>query len=126
MLGQRLKMLRGKRTQDEIAHKLGISRARYSHYENGRSEPDAEMLQKLADLYNVTTDYLLGRTDDPTPKENKSGKTGINLKEILQNPDKEKPHIDGVPITEEQAEFLIDYLELIKQRILKGEKANNN
>lgn len=69
MLGERLKVLRGKRTQEDIAKYLGISRARYSHYENGRSEPDIENLQKLAELYNTTTDYLLGRTDDPSPKE---------------------------------------------------------
>lgn len=65
MLGKRLKELRGKRTQEEIANKLGLSRARYSHYENGRSEPDTEMLQKMADFFGVSVDYLLGRTDNP-------------------------------------------------------------
>lgn len=67
MLRKRLKELRGKRTQEEVAKDLDISRARYSHYENGRSEPDNEMLQKMASYYNVSTDYLLGTTDDPTP-----------------------------------------------------------
>lgn len=67
MLGERLKTLRGKRTQEDIAKYLGISRARYSHYENERSEPDIENLQKLAELYNTTTDYLLGRTNNPSP-----------------------------------------------------------
>ncbi len=65
MLGSRLKKLRGNRTQDDIAKLLGISRARYSHYENERSEPDTETLQKLADIFNTSTDYLLGRTDNP-------------------------------------------------------------
>lgn len=65
MIGERLKELRGKRTQEEIAMKIGVSRARYSHYENGRSEPDNETLRKIADVFNVSTDYLLGRTDDP-------------------------------------------------------------
>lgn len=45
MLGDRLKRLRGKRTQSEVAKSLGITRARYSHYENGRNEPDNEMLR---------------------------------------------------------------------------------
>ncbi|MCY7911880.1 helix-turn-helix transcriptional regulator, partial [Bacillus haynesii] len=36
MLGGRLKSLRGKRTQEEVAKQIGVSRARYSHYENGR------------------------------------------------------------------------------------------
>ncbi|MFD9627702.1 helix-turn-helix domain-containing protein [Peribacillus muralis] len=65
MIGNKLKILRGKRTQEEVALKIGVSRARYSHYENGRSEPDMEILQKMADHYSVSTDYLLGRTDIP-------------------------------------------------------------
>ncbi|WP_408011607.1 helix-turn-helix domain-containing protein [Pseudalkalibacillus sp. A8] len=72
MMGSRLKKLRGKKTQEEIAGKLGISRARYSHYENNRVEPDSELLGRIADIFGVTTDYLLGRTDIPNPnyKEN--------------------------------------------------------
>ncbi len=63
MIGGRLKSLRGKRTQEEIASHIGVSRARYSHYENGRSEPDYDTLQKLADYFQVTTDYLLTGKD---------------------------------------------------------------
>ncbi|MEH7503253.1 helix-turn-helix transcriptional regulator [Neobacillus drentensis] len=64
MLGTRLKELRGKKSQEEVSKKIGISRARYSHYENNRSQPDNELLNKLADYYHVTVDYLLGRTDE--------------------------------------------------------------
>lgn len=66
-LGKRLKLLRGSRTQEEISQRLGLSRASYSHYENDRVEPDTEILSKMADIYNVTIDYLLGRTDNPQP-----------------------------------------------------------
>ncbi|MFS0766071.1 helix-turn-helix domain-containing protein [Peribacillus phoenicis] len=69
MIGSKLKKLRGKRTQEEVALKIGVSRARYSHYENGRSEPDMEILQKMADYFGVSTDYLLGRTNDYNIKE---------------------------------------------------------
>lgn len=64
--GLRLKELRQRiqRTQDDVAKSLGISRAAYSHLENNRNEPDNEMLSKLADYYDVTTDYLLGRKVD--------------------------------------------------------------
>lgn len=65
-LGRRLKQLRGNKTQDEVAKIIGISRARYSHYETGRSEPDNEVLQALAKYYAVTVDFLLGL--DNTPK----------------------------------------------------------
>lgn len=65
MLGSRLATLRGKRTQQEVATALGITRSRYSHYETGRNEPDQSMLQKLATYHNCSIDYLIGRTDDP-------------------------------------------------------------
>ncbi|WP_342778517.1 helix-turn-helix transcriptional regulator [Paenibacillus sinopodophylli] len=41
---------------------LGISRAAISHYEKNRREPDSETLSKFADSYQVTVDYLVGRT----------------------------------------------------------------
>ncbi|EFV71865.1 transcriptional regulator [Bacillus sp. BT1B_CT2] len=72
MLGGRLKSLRGKRTQEEVAKQIGVSRARYSHYENGRSEPDYETLKKLADYYKVTIDYLLTGTEKKKTSKTKS------------------------------------------------------
>lgn len=68
-LGERLKYLRGKRTQEEVAKAIGLSRARYSHYENNRVEPDITILSKLSDYYNVSVDYLLGRPTDATTEE---------------------------------------------------------
>lgn len=70
VLGDRLKDLRRKKgiNQEHVAIDLGISRARYSHYENNHVEPDAEMLRKLATYYNVTIDYLLGNSDNPNPE----------------------------------------------------------
>lgn len=59
MFGDRLKKLRGKSTQEDVAKFIGVSRARYSHYENGRSEPDLEVLKKLAEYFNVSIDYLI-------------------------------------------------------------------
>ncbi|MCL1820956.1 MAG: helix-turn-helix domain-containing protein [Oscillospiraceae bacterium] len=50
-------------TQVEIAKHLKVSRQAYSFYELGKNEMDFKSLCKLADLYSVTTDYLLGRYD---------------------------------------------------------------
>ncbi|MGE6718681.1 helix-turn-helix domain-containing protein [Peribacillus frigoritolerans] len=82
MIGNKLKKLRGKRTQEEVALKIGVSRARYSHYENGRSEPDMEILQKMADYFNVSTDYLLGRTDRESSHTTKEDLSSDSLAEI--------------------------------------------
>ncbi|MBQ7232779.1 MAG: helix-turn-helix transcriptional regulator [Bacillales bacterium] len=64
MIGQRLKELRGKKTQAEIAEQIGISRARYSHYENGRNNPDVEIIKKLAEYYGVSIEHIIGVSED--------------------------------------------------------------
>lgn len=53
--------------QREIAEVLHVSQNTYSQYENGVIEFTAEKLILLADFYNVSVDYLLGRTDDASP-----------------------------------------------------------
>ena len=55
--------------QDEVAKALGLTRPAYSHYETGRRIPDAAMLEKLADLFGVTTDDILGRNNQAIGKQ---------------------------------------------------------
>jgi len=74
-LGTKLKQLRGKRTQGEIAALLDISRPTYSHLETNRIEPNMNLLNAIADLYCVTTDYLLGRSQDSRLTEVEDKKT---------------------------------------------------
>lgn len=64
ILAKRLKELREERGyfQKFVADKLGIRSNTLSGYENGTRMPDPAMLTKIADLYNVSADYLLGRT----------------------------------------------------------------
>lgn len=65
MLSNRLKSLRTHRniTQSDLAKRIGVARTTYAMYEQGQREPDYDTLQKIADFYEVSTDYLLGRTD---------------------------------------------------------------
>jgi transcriptional regulator with XRE-family HTH domain len=51
-------------TQTEIAKKLAIPRSTYSNYELGNREPDFHTTEKLAQMFGVSIDYLLGRTDE--------------------------------------------------------------
>lgn len=53
-------------TQKAMAEFLGIATNAYQNYEYGKREPSYEILLKLADFFQVSTDYLLGRSDDPT------------------------------------------------------------
>jgi transcriptional regulator with XRE-family HTH domain len=52
-------------SQKEIAAILGMSQTGYSKYETGENDIPTQILIKLAEYYNTTTDYLLGRTDEP-------------------------------------------------------------
>ena len=58
-------------TQQQIADKLFINRRTYAAYENGVNSMTPETLCKIADIYGVSVDYLLNRTDirSPYPKE---------------------------------------------------------
>ena len=53
-------------TQREVAEFLGIQQTVYSRYERGFQTIPVEHLLKLADFYHVSTDYLLGRTNNKT------------------------------------------------------------
>jgi len=55
------------KTQHEVAVLLGILDNAYQKYEGGDREPNLLRLRQLSEILNVSTDFLLGRTDDPTP-----------------------------------------------------------
>lgn len=62
---ERLKELREKEelSRQQLADILGVSRASLEYYEKGKRTPDIEVLYKLSEHFNVTSDYLIGRTD---------------------------------------------------------------
>lgn len=69
MYFQRLKDMRedSDKKQWEIAEYLGIQQTVYSRYERGYQTIPLQHLIKLADLYNVSLDFLCGRTNNPKP-----------------------------------------------------------
>ena len=68
---ERLKALRLEvnLTQKETAEKIGISQQAYADWEKGKKNPTQERLPILAGLFNVSTDYLLGHSDNRTIEE---------------------------------------------------------
>lgn len=66
--GHRLKKLRmqKKMTQQELGNLLNVTKVSISGYENETRSPDQDSLVKIAQFFNVSTDYLLGNTQDPT------------------------------------------------------------
>lgn len=67
VLAERLHMLRvaSGMKQEDIANYLGISRSSYTYYELSRSKPDYDSLIRLASLFRVSVDYLIGKTNFP-------------------------------------------------------------
>lgn len=65
MFAERLKKLRSEKNmvQKDIAKVLNITTSAYGFYEQGKRTPDQETLIKLADFFDVSIDYLLGKTD---------------------------------------------------------------
>lgn len=60
--GLKLKELRNQAslTQEQLADKLGIKKATVSYYEKGERTPSPDVLIKIAEIFHVSTDYLLG------------------------------------------------------------------
>ena len=51
--------------QKDIASSIGLSLRAYQYYEKGQKEPTLSVLVRLADYFNVSLDYLVGRSDNP-------------------------------------------------------------
>ncbi|MCL2495166.1 MAG: helix-turn-helix domain-containing protein [Oscillospiraceae bacterium] len=66
---QRIRDLREDRdlTQSQIAQYLNIKQNTYSRYETNDRDVPLDVLARLADFYSTSVDYLMGRTDEPTP-----------------------------------------------------------
>ena len=71
MLKNQLKLLRERKklTKKQVADAISVTERAYITYEYGQRDISTETLQKLADFYGVTTDYLLGRPDAKPPSD---------------------------------------------------------
>ena len=98
---------------DDVALKAGLSAK--SIYNWGRNSPKSENLQKVADVLHVSTDYLLGRTDqmNATPSDKK-------FADILD--DETILAFDGMEIAEEDKEKLREYARFIIEQRQRGNK----
>ena len=65
LFSERLKNLRGNRPQGEISRLIGVNQTTYSNYELGKREPSFDILRRIAETFCVSSDYLLGLSDNP-------------------------------------------------------------
>lgn len=101
-----LRKLRKERnvTQKQLARALGVSESTISLYESGKHEPDHATLIKIADYFNVSIDYLLGRTSNPSFYVHKGISVGDGREAIMYSTQK-----DLSPEQREQAERDLQY-----------------
>lgn len=114
-LGELLAELRQDRgmTQKEIGQILSVSPGTVSNYETGVHLPDAEKLVLLADYFNVTTDYLLGRTSssissDQLQQRVADGKTISDIMSIFMRLPPDRQQALALIMTDLEIKFMID------------------
>lgn len=107
-IGDKIKKLRFEKgyDQQDICDFLNIEQSTLSNYENNRRTPKLEMIVKMADFFEVTTDYLLDREIELTKKDK------IEIDEYLNQFENELLSqtglmFDGEPMTQESKEKLI-------------------
>lgn len=98
--GDRLKKLREKRgfSQRELTSRLNINRSTYARYELNQTQPDYDTLYLLADYFDVTIDYIIGRSNHPKLSEKEDIEADEYIKELeemLKNkPDDERKRLE--------------------------------
>ena len=130
LLPERLKRLREAKglSQYDLAKALGYSRGQIGNYEQGTRRPDPETLQRLADFFGCSVDYLLGRNESLREQNDPSTPawwyrdtppTKMELEEFLKQAN---VYFDGAPLNEEDKEDILDYLAWKWEREKKREK----
>lgn len=115
VLASRIKGLRKerKKTQADISKLLGVLRTTYGEYERGKILPPMDRINKLADYYSVSVDYLIGNTDDSTGKQAKKIDVSESVREILDSLQNDRSELTfyGQTLDQTSREFLITSLE---------------
>jgi len=101
-------------TQEEVAQSIGITRASLSHYEKNRRKPDFEILTKLADVFGVSIDYLIGRTTHSEVVMDDDVRHFVDDLELSDDKLLERFNltIDGRSLSEEEANRFIAFIRM--------------
>lgn len=115
MIGNTIRELRKekKMSQSELGKLIGVSQTTVTAWETGRAEPSSTFVSKLADLFNVSTDYLLGRSDSKKEPyyeltEKEKNDIAVQAEKLMDGIESgENLNFYGEPATEEQKERLL-------------------
>lgn len=109
-VGNKIKELRkaAGMTQTELAARLGISPSAVGMYEQGRREPDREMIIKLCTVFGVSSDSLIGNAQSETKE---LSEVFDEFTQVLSS--HQGLMFDGVPLNEEDRTKLIDAIKVV-------------
>lgn len=95
-IGEKIKTLRKERklTQKELAHKIGVTAPTVTKYENGQLEPNIEVLNRIANTFNMPISALI--EDNNSKKELYIGPKLLNLRESFSNEEITSDKIDAL------------------------------
>lgn len=93
-------------SQQKLSSILNVSRSTVAMWETEKAEPNSEMLVKLANIFDVSVDYMLGRTDEPRPLSLDEQMEGIEFALYGEVKD----------LTDEQKQEILDYVRFKKQQ----------
>ena len=118
MFPERLKALRleANLTQNDVSRQFGVSQPTYSNWEKGEKKPTPDKYPKIAEFYNVSTDYLLGKSDYKNSDE-------INLTEfeiLYRKTSKNLTEQQKKDLEEVLKEVLIERQKLIEEKKKTG------
>lgn len=107
MIGKKIKELREIKqiTQEELAKYLGVAPQTVYKYEKEINEPDLKTTSKIAEYFNVTTDYLLGHTDNLDM-----------LNEPIQIAASMKDGLDISDMDDDEKKFINDFIKMVRNK----------
>lgn len=119
---EKLKQKDSKWTQKYVADKIGVARVTYTAYENGTKMPPFDTINNIAELFEVSTDYLMGRTDNPVGKSEEGEdsetikKAAIIDKIKTEFPDADLMFKDLANLTANQLEEVYEFIKFKKSQ----------
>lgn len=130
--GKRLRILRKNRnlTQKDLADRFNVGESTIGMYERDEREPSFEFVKQLADFFNVTTDYLLGRTDDPNPSESDNEELGTlaRINQLIKEYGIEQMGFFDIEkwkqLSEEEIEEIVKHFEWVVHKAKEKNRSN--
>lgn len=117
MISERLKYLRedAELSQKELAKALGVSPSTIGMYESGKRTPDSEMLTRICDFFNITVDYLLGRSNVKKPLNTDPLFQGAGSEKFSEAVETIAAHLEGKDkeITPKKMKLLKSYIDTL-------------